>query len=115
MVARDHDGRNPGVGKAEKMFDKLALLGGRGAVALVGVAGEEHQIHFVRQGVIDHLPQALRKILQTRVQARLGIRESEILHAEMGIGEMQASDGVRHEWIYLNRLTDKMIVILFEL
>ena len=69
VVARHHDDRDSGVGKAFHLLRELAFVRRRRRAVFIGVSGEQHGVNAARQRRIHHERQAVGEILQARVQA----------------------------------------------
>ena len=76
--------RQPG-----QTLGELPLLGLGWIAALIGIPGQQDQVHVLGQGVLHHLVQGGEKVQQAGGKAGPGIYPAVVLHADVQVREVQ--------------------------
>ena len=91
VIAGQQEGGDAGVGKPAQPAGQFPLVGLRRVAALVGVPGQENQIHPVGQGELHQLVQRPQEIAQSGGQPGVGVGAAVVLYADVQVGKMQDS------------------------
>ena len=89
VVADEQEDGDTAAGKPVYPFGEFPLLGLAGFAAFIGVAGKQHQVDVVVQGVIDDLVEGRQNVVLAGGQACRRIDVAVAFNAEVEVGKME--------------------------